>query len=164
MSPVDGGTHATYVVRPADPRRIADAVITYQLRQPRFLLAALVATLVFAVSGGLTYGVPGAIVGALIMVAMQGGVVSFKRAQLRRLMAVRGYRPGSTIGTDFDDTGFRIATEHGSGDHPYEWVADVAQRRDVVVFRLREARLVIALPREALPDDAIQRVRTGMAI
>lgn len=162
MSPVNGGTHATYVVRPVDPRRIADAVITYQLRQPRFLLAALFAMLVFAVCGGITYGVPGAVVGALIMVVMQGGVVSFKRAQLRRLMTVRGYRPGSTIETDFDDTGFRIATELGSGDHPYGWVADVAELRDIVVFRLREARLVIALPREALPDGAIPRVRTGM--
>ena len=159
---VSGPGVSSYVVQPADPRRIADAVITYQVQQPRFLAAALVAIAVFAVSGGLTYGVPGAVVGAVIMIVLQGLVVAFKRAQLHRMMAVRGYRPGSTIEAAFDDASFRIVTERGSGDHPYDWVADVRELRGVVVLRLREARLVIALPREVVPAGAVQRVRAGM--
>ncbi len=153
----------SYVVQPADPRRIADAVIAYQVQQPRFLGAALFAIAVFAAAGGITYGASGAVVGALIMIVLQGLVVVFKRAQLHRLMAARGYRPGSSIEAAFDDASFRIVTERGSGDHPYDWVADVRELRGVVVLRLREARLVIALPREVVPDGAVQRVRAGMA-
>lgn len=143
----------SYVVTRRDARRCAGAVIRYQVIQPRFWGASLLAVVVFAVVGGLTHGTGGAILAVLICVLLEAGVVAFKRGQLGKIMAARGYRPGSTITTSFDAETFTIATELGSGAHDYRLVTDARQIGDVVLFRLGAAHMVLALPVEVIPDD-----------
>ncbi|WP_375484406.1 hypothetical protein [uncultured Jatrophihabitans sp.] len=146
-----------YTVQRRDPRRVADAVIRYQLAQPRLALTVAVVALV-AVFGGASAGVGGAVLAALAVVVLVSLVVLYKRGQLAKTLGRRGFRPGTALDATMDETGLTVTTPDGSGRHPWTEIEHVRVIKDVVLFRPAAARFVVALPVEALPDGALERV------
>jgi hypothetical protein len=75
-----------------------------------------------------------------------------QRRQVRRALGGRGYRPGTTISTAFDDAGFTVTTSSGIAHHAYADIGRVAVYGDAVAMWLRAPRYVVVLPRPLVPD------------
>lgn len=152
---------ASYLVKRSDPARMAKAVITYQFVRPQFWIPMILLVAVFTVLGAQQYGAKGGIAGALLFAVIIGGMVLYKRRQLTSMLAARGYRPGSTLTADFGDGQVAIAADGGTAQHSYRDIADAKLLGDVVVLRLREARMLVALPNELVPGERLQALRAA---
>lgn len=150
-----------YTVTPADPRRVAAALVRCQVRQPRFWvpLAAMVAVL--ALLGWARFGGTGAVAAVLFLGVVVAGVIAFRQRKLRPALATYGFRPGSVLTAEFDDAQVSISNEAGAARHSYTDIADARLVGGVVVLRLRDAGLLVALPRELVPDDVRARLATS---
>ena len=148
---------AAYVVSRRDPRRIATAVVLYQLQQPRFALGLLGALAVFAAAGAFS-GASGALAGVVIALVVIVLVTEYKRRQLALQLARRGYRPGSTVEASADELELTVTAATGSGRHPWAEIEHVRVVNGIVLFRMRAARFVVAVPMAAMPDGWAERM------
>ncbi|MGI8677957.1 MAG: hypothetical protein ACR2LX_04560 [Jatrophihabitans sp.] len=142
---------AQYIVRRGDPDRIAKAVVRYQAARLQFWAPLAVVTVALGLLGSRN-GHAGAVGGVVLCVLIVAGVLLYKRRQLRSVLAARGFRPGTTVTADFGDSQVAIAADGGTAVHPYREIADARRIGDVVLLRLRQARLIVALPGELVPD------------
>lgn len=146
-----------YVVQGRDPRRIATAVVRYQLREPRFALVLVACLAAFAIVGAFSgpRGSLGGVVFALIVIVL---VTEFKRRQLALQLARRGFRPGSTLETAADDEALSVVAPHGTAQYPWHRIAHARTINSIALFRLAGPRIVIAVPVEAMPEGWSARV------
>ena len=146
-----------YVVQRRDPQRIADAVMRYQVTQPRFVLT-VVLVLVFVAALGSVRGGGGALLAVVAFAVLIVLVLAVKRGRLARTLTARGFRPGSTLDAAADGDGLTITASTGSGRHPWGEIDHVRLLNGIVLFRLAAARFVVAVPREALPEGVLERI------
>lgn len=150
-----------YVVQPDTAARMADAATRFAFTRPRTLLTLTLTVAAIVIVGGATKHGPGFVAGAVIAVLLVPLLFLVQRRQVRRALAGRGYRPGSTITTDFDDDGFTVATPTGTARHGYHDIGRVAVYGDAVAMWLRAPRYVVVLPRPLVPDVARLQAATA---
>ncbi len=133
-------------------------MIRYQLVQLRFVLTVVVVLAGVALLGG-SYGSGGGAVFAVVFFAvLMVLVIAYKRGQLAKTLAARGYRPGATVEAHADDEALCVIASTGSARHPWADIEHVRVVDGIVLFRMRAARLVVAVPVKAMPDGALQRI------
>lgn len=147
----------SHVVARRDPQRVAGAVIRYQVGQPRFLSTMFVVLVGVALLGS-TQGAGAAVLAVLVFVVLVVLVVGFKRGQLVKALAARGYRPGSTVEASADELELTVTAATGSGRHPWSEIQHVRVVNGIVLFRMRAARFVVAVPMAAMPEGWAERV------
>lgn len=147
-----------FVVQPDTAARMASAATRFAFTRPRSMVTLALTVAAVVIVGGATKHGPGFVAGAVIGVLLVPFLFFVQRRQVRRALAGRGYRPGATITTAFDDDGFTVTTASGSARHEYADIGRVAVYGDAVAMWLRSPRYVVVLPRELVPDDRALRV------
>jgi hypothetical protein len=141
-----------FVVQDDSAARMASAATKFAFTRPRSMVTLALTVLAVILIGGMTQHGKGFVVGAVIGVLLVPLLFLIQRGQLHRALAGRGYRPGATIGTDFDDVGFTVTTPSGTARHAFSDIGRVAVYGDAVAMWLRAPRYVVVLPRELVPD------------
>jgi len=141
-----------FVVRDDTAARMASAATRFAFTRPRSMATLALTVLAVVLIGGMTQHGRGFVVGAVIGVLLVPLLFLIQRRQLRRALAGRGYRPGATISTDFDDDGFTVTTPSGTARHAYADIGRVAVYSDAVAMWLRAPRYVVVLPKVLVPD------------
>jgi hypothetical protein len=154
-----------FVVQDDSAARMASAATKFAFTRPRSMVTLDLTVLAVILIGGMTQHGRGFVVGAVIGVLLVPFLYLVQRRQVRRALAGRGFRPGTTITTDFDDDGFTVTTPTGSARHAYGDIGRVAVYGDAVAMWLRAPRYVVVLPRQLVADldrlRAVSAARSG---
>jgi hypothetical protein len=143
-----------FVVAPDTAARMADAATRFAFTRPRSLVTLVLTVACIVIVGGITKHAPGFVAGAVIGVVLVPLLFVLQRRQVRRALAGRGYRAGSTITTEFADDAFTVTTPSGMARHAYRDIGRVAVYDGAVAMWLRAPRYVVVLPRQLVPDVA----------
>lgn len=159
MTAPQGVVRTEFVVAPDTARTVARAVVRYRLTSvsalgPLLILAGLV--LVTGVGGVVWLAVAEALAIVVIVAAAFAGI-----PRLTRTLQARGFRPGTTVTVDWADADFTVTTPSGHAVHAYADVRSVRVFGRVVAIRLNPARLLVVLPTELVPGEALRRLPAG---
>lgn len=141
-----------FVAQDDTAARMATAATRFAFTRPRSMVTLGLTAVCVVIIGGITGHGPGYVIGAVIGVLLVPFLFLVQRRQLRRALAGRGYRPGATITTDFDDEGFTVTTPSGTARHAYTDIGRVVVYDGAVAMWLRAPRYVVVLPRSLVPD------------
>lgn len=151
--------HLSFDVDPGCARRLATAAVRYQLTRPAVVVLVgleVVFGLVAAISGSWVLGL-----GLIVAAAAIGVTPLLTRGKVAAALEGSGYRPGSTVTTDWYDENFVITTDLAHATHFYRDVRSVRRLGRSVGIRMQTTRLLLLLPTELVPDDFGAASRRG---
>jgi hypothetical protein len=145
-----------YLVDAGTARRMARASVVYRVTSPAIYGAVLLELAIavgFLASGRPVWGI------ALAAFAISLPVILWVQAgSLARTMQHRGFRPGTLLSVEWEPETFTVETPDAAVRHRYDHVSSARDVAGAVVLRMRDARILLLLPTQVVPDYARPRL------